>query len=297
VAAGRRDRPLVVVTGASGYLGTHLVPQLAERADVLAVSRTAPAARRLDLTDADAVVAALGSWRPDAVVHAAAANPGSPGAAMEPVNVGGSRAVARGVAALGGACRLVHVSTDVVHDGRAAPYADDAAATPLGDYGRSKAAAEDVVLGLVPSAVVVRTSLIYGLERVDRGTEGFLDRLRRGETLRLFSDVVRQPVWVDSLAAALVRLALDQPDVAGRLNVAGSQPVTRAVFGRRMLDWWGATPPAAQLEELSAAGLPDVPLDLRLRLDRAGSLGLPTPGLDEVMAGGGGRHPGQPTAG
>jgi hypothetical protein len=51
-----------------------------------------------------------------------------------------------------------------------------------------------------------------------------------------------------------------------------------------MLEWWGTSPGAGQVEDVSAAGLADVPLDLRLRLDRAVSLGLATPGVDEVLS-------------
>jgi dTDP-4-dehydrorhamnose reductase len=238
--------------------------------------------RRIDLTQPVDVEALLDELRPDAVIHAAAANPGSTASDFTPVNVGASAAIAAAIAARGSACRLVHVSTDIVHDGTCAPYADDAAPTPLNDYGRSKAEAEKAVLTILPEAVLVRTSLIYGLHQPDRSTEGFLARLERGEQLRLFSDVVRQPVWVEALASNLLRLAFDLRSVAGLLNVAGREPMTRATFGRLMLDWWGACPANGQVVE-GAAGLGDVPLDLRLRLDRARSLSLETPGVSDVL--------------
>jgi dTDP-4-dehydrorhamnose reductase len=54
--------------------------------------------------------------------------------------VDGSRNVAR--AARG--ARLVHISTDVVFDGRLGrPYVEEDAPTPITEYGRTKAAAED----------------------------------------------------------------------------------------------------------------------------------------------------------
>lgn len=278
----------LLVTGATGYLGRHLVRAKPAGVRMVAASRsgahgpgTEPLA--LDLTDGAAVATAVARLRPDALIHAAAANPGREPADFDPVNVGGARAVSGAVRALGGHCRLVAVSSDLVHDGRGAPYADDAPARPISAYGRSKADAEAAVLEAVPGAVVARTSLIYGLEAMDRGTEGFSAALAAGRPPTLFTDVWRQPVSADSLATALIDLALGRRDVAGLLNLAGRQPLSRADFARRMLEHWQVED-RHLAREGSAAGLPEVPLDLRLRLDRADALGYELPGVTEVLA-------------
>ena len=282
----------VLITGASGYLGQRLVPLAARRAKVVGVHWRGPLVPepaeplRLDLTDRAATFAALARLRPTAVIHAAAANPGSDPERMEPDNVAATINVADAVAALGPGCRLVYVSTDVLHDGTAAPYDDDAKPAPLAAYGRAKADAEATLLARRPDAVAVRTSLIYGLATIDRGTQVFIDRLAQGEPVRLFADVLRLPVWIDALSEALITLALDQIGVSGPLNVAGDQALTRAEYGRRLLAWWGVDG-GDMVQDTSAAALADVPLDLRLRLDRARSLGLALPGFDEVAA----RHP------
>lgn len=277
-------RPRVLVTGATGYLGTVVVRRLGGRAEVLTP--------RLELTDTDVVTAAVDALRPDAVVHTAARNPGTegPGArSFEAANAGGTAGLARAVAALDArgprSCRFVHVSTDVVHDGTAAPYADGATPSPVGPYARSKAAAEAALAEVLPGAAIVRTSLVYGLDRVDRSTAGFLDRLGRGERVGLFRDVVRQPAHVEDLADALIHLALERTDVAGPLNVAGDEAVDRASFARSLLGWWGLPAEAAgRLDDVDAGSVaPDVPRDLRLRLDRAHELGLATAGVHAVL--------------
>jgi dTDP-4-dehydrorhamnose reductase len=277
----------VLVTGATGYLGTVVAARLAGRADVFT--------RRLELTHPEEVAAAVGALRPEAVIHTAARNPGTegPGArSFRAANVDGTAVLAKAVAGIGsggaGTCRLVHVSSDVVHDGTAAPYADDAPPSPSSPYACSKAEAEAAVLDLLPGAAVVRTSLIYGLYRVDRSTAGFLERLARGERVALFRDVVRQPVHVESLADALIALALERSEVAGTLNVAGDEAIDRAAFARLLLGRWGLGLPsdaAARLDDVDAAAVaPSVPRDLRLHLRRARELGLPTPGVHAVLA-------------
>lgn len=270
-------RPVVAVTGATGYLGTRLVSLLGEQAHVEPIGR----AQGVDLTDRVALHAALREVEPDAVIHTAAANPGRPPEQFDPVNRIGTMAVAEACAAR--RVRLVHVSTDVVFDGRHGPYDDDAATSPINEYGRSKAAAEEAVAGLCPNAAIVRTSLIYGTHAIDRSTAGFAERLTSGAAVQLFADVLRQPVFVDALARALATLALDRPDVAGTLNVAGEQVLDRAAFGRRMLAFWRIDG-GDRLVDGSAAGLDDVPLDLRLGLERARALGLACPGVDEILA-------------
>lgn len=280
--------PRLLITGGSGYLGQHLLPLAVEQFEVFAAHRGNAAALAasesvfIDLTNLAQTQQTIVQLRPEAIIHAAAVNPEQGDEAlMMRVNVDGARAVAEAAALIG--ARLIHVSTDVVHDGRHAPYADDALPTPLNDYGHSKAAAEAAVREVCPGAVIVRTSLIYGLKVMDRGTKSFVERLNRGEMLMLFNDVVRQPVWGNSLAVALLKLV--NLDYAGLLNVAGQQPLTREEFGRKMLAFWGIDA-SGRLTAGPAASISDtIPLDVRLSVQKAEQLlAMPLPGVDEVLA-------------
>lgn len=277
----------ILVTGSSGYLGQHLTPRAIERYELYAAYHTSPqtvkAGRpiQLDLTDRQAVLTGVTDLAPQAIIHTAAINPGqADGATMMAVNATGTGYLAEAATVVG--ARLVHVSSDLVHDGRQGPYADDADPTPLNEYGRSKAAGEQAVLEACPQAAIVRTSLIYGLELMDRGTAGMVSRLERGEELRLFTDVLRQPVWVNTLSEALLKLT--EIEFAGFLNVAGRQILTRAEFARRMFNWWQIDYPnqirSGRAAEVSAT----IPLDLRLSVTKAEEiLALRLPGVDEVL--------------
>jgi dTDP-4-dehydrorhamnose reductase len=262
----------LLVTGGSGYLGQHLTRRAAETFELYTtyhrhlddIRAGQPVA--LDLTRREEVLQLITELRPQAIIHAAAINPGSGSdEEMQIANAGGSRYVAEGAVAVG--ARLIHVSTDVVHDGQHAPYADDAPPAPLNGYGRSKAVAEAAVSAVDPQAAIVRTSLIYGLEEMDRGTAGFVERLQRGEKLKLFEDVIRQPVWVESLVEALLKLV--DVEYEGTLNVVGRQALSREAFGRRMLAWWGIEAEdqlqVGRAAEISAT----IPLDLRMSTHKA----------------------------
>jgi dTDP-4-dehydrorhamnose reductase len=284
------DQPMsmkVLVTGGSGYLGYHLLLVAARYFDLFASYRGSKpnlAAGKpifLDLTRQHDVYRDIYRLRPEAIIHAAAVNPGQGDEdLMMTINSEGSRVVARAAAAVG--ARLVHISTDVVHDGRHAPYDDDAPPNPINAYGRSKAAAELVVMEECPLAALVRTSLIYGLDIMDRGTAGFKAKVDQGEALALFTDVIRQPVWVNSLVDVLIKLV--NSEFSGLLNVAGQQPVTRECFGKKLLAYWQVDT-GRNLTSGRAADISNtIPLDLRLTTDRVKALlHVPLPGVDAVL--------------
>lgn len=228
------------VTGATGYLGSELVRL-----------RPDASTERVEVRDAAAVDELLARVRPDVVVHTAYRQDG-PGAYE--INVEGSGNVARAAAAVG--ARLVHLSTDVVFDGRkGAPYVEEDVLSPVTDYGRAKADAENRVAETHPEALLVRTSLIYG-----GAVPSKHELAARDPGLTFFTDEIRTPVQVEDLAAALLELAT--LDVSGPLHVAGVDPVSRADFAELIVG-----------EPVASAPAPDGrPLDCSLDSSRAQAL-------------------------
>ena len=193
------------ITGATGYLGSEL---LGLRPDA--------STERVEIRDGEAVRALFERLRPDVVIHTAYRQE------EDDVNTIGSENVAVAAAAVG--ARLVHLSTDVVFDGRkGGPYVEADPPCPVTDYGRAKAEAEERVAASHPGALLVRTSLLYG------GAEPSKHELAaRDPKLTFFTNEVRSPVHVADLARALLELA--ELEGAGPLHVAGADAVSRAEF-------------------------------------------------------------------
>jgi dTDP-4-dehydrorhamnose reductase len=237
----------LLVTGASGYVGRELASRAARAGwDVVGTSYSSGVGVRLDVRDAAAVERLLREARPDAVVHTAYLQDGHD---AWPVTVDGAAHVARAAAAI----RLVHMSTDVVFDGRkGAPYVEEDEPSPVTDYGRAKAEAELRVAASHPEALLVRTSLVYGGPEPSRHE---LAALRRAHPF--YTDEIRCPVHVGDLAAALLELV--SLEVSGPLHVAGADAVSRAEFAELIVREPVAKTPAP----------PGRPLDCTLDTARA----------------------------
>jgi UDP-glucose 4-epimerase len=169
------DRPVVLVTGASGFVGGHLVPSLARNGWAVRKAVRTPSARRDDV-----VIGSIGpttEWGSplagvDAVVHLAARvhhpNDEHATALYRSVNVDGTLHLAR-CAAKAGVRQFIFVSTVLVHgrsnDGRPL-FSENDALTPRGLYGLSKAAAEAGLKNLAQDSdmriTVIRPPLVYG---------------------------------------------------------------------------------------------------------------------------------------
>jgi dTDP-4-dehydrorhamnose reductase len=196
----------LLVTGAAGMLGSDV--QASARSaghEVIALSRA-----ELDISDRDAVLAAVAHARPDAVVNCAAytnvdaAEADPDGAAA--VNASGPGFVAQAAAAAG--AWVVHVSSDYVFDGtKSSPYVESDPTGPCSIYGSTKLLGEHAVALSAPGAhTIVRSSWLFG-------TAGscfpatMLRLAAEHDTLSVVDDQVGCPTFTGHLAPALVELA------------------------------------------------------------------------------------------
>lgn len=281
----------LLLTGATGFIGRRLAPELAGAWRVVQASRTASGQEsvRLDLEDGDSIRRVFEQTRPAAVVHAGAmALPDDcerdPGRARR-VNLDAVRTLA-GLCGETGA-RLVHFSTDLVFDGEKGWYDEDDAAAPLCVYARLKLDAEEAVLSLAPGAVVLRVASVYGRPLGTRPC--FIDELRqalsKGEPIAAFVDQWRSPTCGDQLPE-VVLLCLADPDLEGVFHWGAAQRSSRFETALALCRAFGydedlVRPSRAGDKRFLAARPRDTSLDSS-RLSAA--LGLAPPSLEEGFA-------------
>ena len=222
----------IVVTGAGGFVGTHLLELLGDEAAPLDA----------DVTDPGAVAQALRGARPRAVVHLAALS-SVPESWREPapvweVNVVGTVNVLEAVRREHPHARVLFASTGEVY-GRPErlPTPEDEAVAPVSPYAASKAAAE-IACGQAREAgldvVVARAFQHEGPGRDERFAVGSWTRqlaeleLDGGGTLRVGNlDVERDITDVRDVCRAY-RLLLEPSVDGGTYNVASGRSVSLA---------------------------------------------------------------------
>lgn len=150
------------------------------------------------------------------------------------VNVQGTETILRALSAAASLEKMLYVSTDHVFDGGAGPYHEENQPEPIHVYGRTKRAAEELVLGSGIPALVIRPGLVIGESlQGNKGPQDFLlSRLRAGKPVTYFEDEWRTPIRAESLAEECVQLLLS--DQTGIFHVTGSQCYNRYELALRL---------------------------------------------------------------
>ena len=144
----------ILVTGAAGFTGRQMMEFLAAQAGARPaglVHRPVPddvhtpnSLVVADLLDRDGLRAAIEPIRPDAVIHLAGLTQGTT-EALHTTNVTGTRNLLDEALAVNPDCRILVVSSSAVYgDAGDLPIPETAPTKPVGDYGRSKVAQEEV---------------------------------------------------------------------------------------------------------------------------------------------------------
>ena len=251
----------VLVTGATGFLGAHLVRRLlAEGTCVRVLARAATKAQPLlqqgaelavgDIADRAAVRAALDDV---AVVYHLAGKlfrPGVPAADYHKTHVEGTRTLLSVCRERPQLERFVHCSTTGVLGATGDQAADEAAPyQPTNAYEETKAQAEALVRMAAQEglpAVIVRPGLVYGPG--DFHLLGFFRAIQR----RQFRPLGRRSVWlhpiyIDDMTEALLRCGHHPRAVGDCFHIAGTEPVTVAQLAATIACAEGAAPPCGHI--------------------------------------------------
>lgn len=222
----------VLVTGASGQLGTDLVLALKQQDhDVYGYGRDL-----LDVTNFDDVKHLVREIHPDVVIHAAAYTKVDQ-AESEPdqayiVNAIGTRNIAVVSDQIG--AKLVYVSTDYVFDGsRDQPYDEFQPTSPLGVYGKSKLAGEQYVRDFHSRFFIVRTSWVFG-SNGNNFVNTMLKLAKEKEMLSVVSDQVGSPTYTGDLAGCIVQMITSEK--FGVYHVSNSGSCSWYEFAKEIFD-------------------------------------------------------------
>lgn len=284
---------MLLITGASGLAGANFMTS------ARAIGREAAGVHHLhpvrfqgmesvaaDLCDADQARGVVARFAPSWVVHCAGLT-NVDGCERDPdeawrVNVQAAANVARAAAEVGAG--MVYFSTDSLFDGRGGPYAEDEPIRPLNVYARSKAEGEAAVLAESARTLVARTNFYGHNIRHKADLAGWiLGRLRAGDEVPGFTDVVCSPMLINDLCATLFEM-MDR-GLTGIYNACCRDGLSKYDLALEVADVFGLDASLVRPSSLAEARLAAPrPADMTLDTAKvAAALGRPMPSIREGL--------------
>jgi dTDP-4-dehydrorhamnose reductase len=267
----------LMVTGGAGVVGSELCAHLRKAGHpVFPVDVSgAEGVMVADLRDEAAVSRVFEQIRPDAVLHLAA----NKNVFFCEEHPEAAHAVNYKITEiLTAACnrfnaRMIFISSDYVFGGANRTFTEADAPCPTTQYGKDKAASEQVILKTLNDSAIVRTAGLYGfpgdLIQVVKVA------LSKGEPFRAFDNLINCPTWTSDLFRMIDRI-LDS-GYCGIFHCVGPETLSRFDYACAVAEAFGLNPKLVLAEKL------DFTKDVRppsLRLDGTGTyerLGV-TPG-------------------
>lgn len=275
----RSMSPNVLVTGAAGLLGAHLVAMLSRQHHVVGVDRhpwwgDEPQDVRLgDLESPEFLRDTVEATEPSILIHCAAlVNVDACEQDPDRADAGNATLTRALVRAVPAGCLIVYLSTDGVFPGDAPFATEEDTPCPRTVYGRTKLQGEREVALATSNHLIVRTNF-YGWSSGRKKTAGewLYHALETPHPVTLFTDFFFTPIYVVDCVERLARL-LDH-SYRGVIHVAGRDRLSKHAFGMLMADVGGFSTEAVRpgsLDEMPLAA--PRPKDMSLSSARCATL-------------------------
>ena len=226
-------KPRVLLTGATGRLGSVILEDHSDIWDITPLSRRGGrGTERCDLLCIEDKKALLVRDFDIVVNTAAASSPSlcanNPAESWILNTLWPSRLAAY---CRGKNIRLIHFSTDLVYSGGTPPYTEVSPAVPMSFYGWTKLVADILVKKACPDALIVRTSVLCGETSSDRST--FSQDVLCGKITRVFVNCWRNHTPIHWLAGLLPELL--EKGVAGLVIASGKYSLSRSAYAEALL--------------------------------------------------------------
>lgn len=222
----------ILMTGARGQIGSQIRKMLPDDWELIATD-----SKTLDITHADSVENMLSVFQPDVVMNTAGyTNVDAAENDLEKaftINAQGVLNLARSANQHG--VKMLHLSTDYVFDGtKYTPYTESNYPNPLNIYGKSKLAGEVAALSANPATLIVRTSGVFSAVGNNFLTT-VLNNAKQGKPFGVVDEQICCPTYAADLAAALITLVRDYPQMRGLYHFTGGTALSWYDFARKIV--------------------------------------------------------------
>jgi len=228
----------LIITGASGLLGSKLIELAKKDYTVIPLHKTKPLhsnSLKLDITDTTEVLNLFNELKPDVVIHTASeTNVDKCETEKEhawKTNVEGTRNLA--LACSQASAKLVYISTDYVFDGEKGRYTEEDKPNPINYYGVTKLEGENQVTQNCKHYTILRTSVLYGWHPWKQNFATWtINQLKQNKEITVVKDHYNTPTLADNLAEIAIEAV--QKDLQGLYHASGSERISRYEFTRKI---------------------------------------------------------------
>jgi len=236
----------MLITGVNGLLGQKILEQASSKYSIIGIDlheepyhkKVKFEYRKLDLTNRRAVKEIISDFLPDFLINTAAMTDVDGCETQKEqcwkINVEAVDNIIYAVRKID--TKIVHLSSDYVFDGKSGPYSEDSVPSPLGYYGKSKLASENLLISSDVEAAIVRTMVLYGsgVRVRPNFVTWLISTLEDEKSVTIANDQFGNPTLADDLAAAIIRIVeLKKWDL---YHISGSELIDRYNFAVKIAD-------------------------------------------------------------
>jgi dTDP-4-dehydrorhamnose reductase len=242
----------ILVTGASGLLGSEFVAKYSELGNVTGWFNTSTlsipgvSTEQVDLRSLSEDSPAIERANPNLIIHCGAITNvdwcESNSEETFDVNSVAAERMAQIARKIG--ARFVFISTDSVFDGESGNYRESDPTGPINVYASSKVEAETLVSAVDDQVLIVRCNFFGNSPSGTRSLmEWVLNRAKSGEKVPGFTDSVFSPLAVPDLVSTVMELV--DKNHSGLIHVGSNDAVSKFEFAQATLEAFGLDPDLA----------------------------------------------------
>lgn len=180
---------------------------------------------------------------------------------------------------------LIHISSDYIFDGKNGPYSETSHPAPINFYGKSKLAAENILLSSNIEKTIIRTNFLYGTSLAGKQNfvSGLINALKSGAKVSVVDSLYSNPILTTDIAFGIRRVI--ELHYSGIINFSGPDYVTRFQIAKKVAEIFELNPNhiiRSNLSDISFLAARPIKAGL-ISKKAADELGIIFQGLDEGL--------------